>query len=186
MIILGKNSMLNKLVGDLFRKDAWSEENIEDLQGFARLVGNASITLAGVALATVAFVANRLIENPYGIENLVSVVMIILSVVFLFWSFGFSAHAILVMKRSHKFGLTIAASTLTYYLAGIGLFLFFVGLLWLVSAINPLYSVITAIGYFIIAGILLAVSRKLEQSEAAGNTWRGKPSLNARFDAKLS
>lgn len=111
--------MLNKLVGDLFRKDAWNDGNIGDLQDFVKLVANASITLAGIALATVAFVANQLIENPNGIENLVSVVMILLSVVFLFWSFGFSDHAALVKKRSHKLRLTIVASTLTYYLVGI-------------------------------------------------------------------
>ncbi len=119
------------------------------------------------APATVAFVANQLVENPYGFENLVSVVMILLSVVFLFWSFGFSAHAVLAMKQKHRRHLTIAASTRTYYLVGIGLFLFFVGLLWSVSAINSLYSIIAAIGYFMIAGILLGVSSKLEQSEAA-------------------
>jgi hypothetical protein len=44
----------DKLVDDLFRKDACSEENIGDLQDFVKLVANASITLAGIALATVA------------------------------------------------------------------------------------------------------------------------------------
>ncbi len=163
MIILGKNSMLNKLVGDLFRKDAWNEENIGDLQGYLKLIANASMLLAGVALATVAFVANQFTESAYGTENLIGVIMILLSVVFLFWSFGLALHAVLAMKRKYKFRLTIAASALTYYLAGLGLFLFFVGLLWSISAINPLYSVITAIGYFIIAGVLLAVSRNLEE-----------------------
>lgn len=84
MIILGKNSMLNRLVGDLFRKDAWSEGNIGDLQAYLKLIANVSIMLAGIALATVAFVANQLTDNAYGIENLISVVMILLSVVFLF------------------------------------------------------------------------------------------------------
>lgn len=89
-------------------------------------------------------------------------------------------------KRSHKLRLTIAASTLIYCLIGIGLFLFLVRLLWSVNMINPLYSVIAAIGYFLIAGILLGVSSKLEQSEAAGNTLKDKPSLTTRLDAKLS
>lgn len=186
MIFLGKKSMLNKLVGDLFRKDVWNEGNIGDLQDFVKLAANASITLAGIALATVAFVANQLIENPNEIENLVSVVMILLSVIFLFWSFGFSAHAILAMKRKHKLRLTIAASTLTYYLVGIGLFLFFVGLLWSVSVINPLYSVIAAIGYFMIAGILLGLSNKLEQSEASWEASKDELSLNVKLNTKLS
>lgn len=186
MIFLGKKSMLNKLVGDLFRKDAWNEGNIGDLQDFVKLVANVSITLAGIALATVAFVANQLIENPYGIENLVSVVMILLSVVFLFWSFGFSAHAVLTMKRKHRLHLTVAASMLTYYLVGIGLFLFFVGLLWSVSVINPLYSMIAAIGYFMIAGMLLGISSKLEQSEAAGDASKDESSLRAKLNTKLS
>lgn len=90
------------------------------------------------------------------------------------------------MKQKYNLRLTITASTLTYYLAGIGLFLFFVGLLWSVSAINPLYSVITAIGYFIIAGTLLAVSRKLERSEAAGNTSKDESSLNVKLNTELS
>lgn len=135
------------------------------MQDFVKLIANASITFAGIALATVAFVANQLIENPYEIENLVSVVMILLSIVFLFWSFGFSAHAVLVMNRSHKLRLTIVASTLTYHLVDIGLFLFFVGLLWSVSMINPLHSTVAAIGYFVIAGVLIGVSSKLERSE---------------------
>lgn len=185
MIILGKKSMLNKLVGDLFRKDAWSQENIGDLQDFVKLVANVSITLAGVALATVAFVANQLVENPNGIENLVSVVMILLSVVFLFWSFGFSAHAVLAMKRKHRLSLTVAASTLTYYLVGIGLFLFFVGLLWSVSVINPLYSIIAAIGYFMIAGILLSISSKLERLEG-GDPQKDESSFNVTLNTKLS
>ncbi len=165
MIFLGKKSMLSKLVADLFRKDAWNEENIGDLQDFVKLIANGSTTLAGIALATVAFVANQLIANLYGIESLISVVMILLSVVFLFWSFGFSVHADLAMKRKHKLPLTVAASALTYYLVGMGLFLFFVGLLWSVSVINPLYSMIASIGYFMIAGILIVVSSKLEQPE---------------------
>lgn len=81
--------------------------------------------------------------------------------------------------------MTIAASTLTYYLVGIGLFLFFVGLLWSVSVINPLYSVIAAIGYFMIAGILLGVSSKLEQSEVIGDASKDGSSLNARLNTKL-
>jgi hypothetical protein len=43
--------------------------------------------------------------------------------------------------------------------------------------INPLYSIIAAVGYFVIAGILIGVSSKLEQSEAAaaGNALKINP-----------
>jgi hypothetical protein len=178
MIILGKNSMLNKLVGDLFRKDAWNDGNIGDLQNYLRLVANASITLAGIALATVAFFSNQFTDNSHLTENLVSVVMILLSVVFLFWSFGFALHAVLAIKRENKFRLTIAASNLTYYFAGIGLFLFFGGLIWSVSVINPLFSIIAAIGYFVIAGMLFMVGRKLELSEVGDTMKIGSPHLS--------
>jgi hypothetical protein len=89
------------------------------------------------------------------------------------------------MKRKHKLRLTIVASTLTYYLVGIGLFLFFVGLLWSVSVINPLYSLVAAIGYFVIAGMLLGVSSKLEKSEAEGGA-KDESSLDLKLNTKLS
>lgn len=71
-----------KLVGDLEKMHRGRE--ISEICKTFKLAANASITLAGFALPIVAFVANQLIENLNGIENLVSVVMILLSVVFLF------------------------------------------------------------------------------------------------------
>jgi hypothetical protein len=45
------------------------------------------------------------------------------------------------------------------YSAGLGLF-FFLGLLWAVSTINPMFSAIKAIGYFIVTGLLFAVGSR--------------------------
>ena len=60
--------------------------------------------------------------------------------------------------------------------------LFFVGLLWSVSGINPLYTLIAAIGYFMIAGILLGVSSMLEQSEAEGGASKDESSLDVKIN----
>ena len=75
----------------------------------------------------------------------------LLSVVLLFWLFGFSVHALLATKRTHEPRLIMTAfRIMIIYLASLGLFFFFIGLLWAVSTINPMFSAITANWIFIV------------------------------------
>jgi hypothetical protein len=160
MVLFGKKSLLTKLAGGWFGDDTLSKANIDDFRLFINIISNGSMVVAGIDLATVAFIASGVMNNPSNIDIVVGIVMMLLSVVLLFWSFGFSIHTLLGINRTRETQLTMTAFRIMTYLSGLGLFFFLIGLLWAVSMINPLFSVITAIGYFIVTGVLFAVGSR--------------------------
>jgi hypothetical protein len=159
-VLFGKKSFLTKVAGDWFGNDMLSKANVDDVRLFINIISNGSMVVAGIDLATVAFVTSGVINNPSNVDFVVGIVMMLLSVVLLFWSFGFSVHTLLGINRTPETQLVMIAFRIMTYLSGLGLFFFLIGLLWAVSTINPLFSVITAIGHFIVTGVLFAVGNR--------------------------
>lgn len=160
MVLFGKKSPLTKLAGGWFGNDTLSKANVDDARLFINIISNGSMVVAGIDLATVAFIASGVMNNPSNVDIVVGIVMMLLSVVLLFWSFGFSIHTLLGINRTPGTQLVMTAFRMMTYLSGLGLFFFLIGLLWAVSTINPLFSVITAIGYFIVTGVLFAIGSR--------------------------
>ncbi|MGI0019961.1 MAG: hypothetical protein ACREAY_05785 [Nitrososphaera sp.] len=157
LLLFDKRSLVYQLSADLLSKESWTPETLPDLGHFIRSLVTASTTLASIALATVAFIATGLANLPEAPEKVVGIVMLLLSSVLFFWIFGFTITATLAVRNPQKFELVIKVLKMSYFLNSIATLLFFVGLLWAISIINPLYSIITAIGYFVLIGAMVAI-----------------------------
>jgi hypothetical protein len=158
LLLFYKRSLVYQLSADLLNKETWTVETRDDIGHFIRSLVAATPVLASIALATVAFIATGLANLPETAEKVTGIVMLLLSSVLFFWIFGFAITATLAISNPQKFDHVMKVLKMSYFLNSVATLLFFVGLLWAISTINPLYSIITAVGYFVL--ICLMVTNK--------------------------
>jgi hypothetical protein len=155
LLLYNKRSLVYQLSADLLSKEAWTEETRDDIGHFVRSLVAATPVSASIALATVAFIATGLANLPETVEKVTGVVMLLLSSVLFFWIFGITITATLAISNPQKFDHVMKVMKMSYFLNSVSTHLFFVGFLWAISTINPLYSIITAIGYFVLIRIMV-------------------------------
>ena len=124
---------------------------------------SVSTTFTGVSLTTVAFITALTPHSPQKTEDIIVVIMLSSSVLF-FWSLAFHFIASLPFTTTTKNKVRENQQQLFkhgYALITAGAYLFFMGLLWSLSGINPLYCYTSAIAYFVIFGLLF-ISFRME------------------------
>jgi len=170
-------SLIAELGEELRREEAWrkSDDNTEELRMVARSLVPTSGTLAAIGLATIAF-AVRSPEFAKDINVTVGVAMMLSSSVLFFWSLGMN-FAASVPTRS-KYELNWAAFEHGYGIISLGIYLYFLGLLWALSVLNLWFTRMAALSYFIIFSALVithwAFLRRRKQRKAKEE--RGKDS----------
>lgn len=147
-VVNPKSSPIAILYKFLFEEEGWRRSPDEARQT-ARQLSSITTILAGIALATVAFVTAQTHEEPNRIEGIGGVIMMLISAVLFFWGLGFFNSASipsdtnLNIERMTNFKSGFSCTTF-------GVYLFFSGLLWSVSIVNPWYPIGTFVGYFIL------------------------------------
>lgn len=145
-------------MGEHLRQDkSWSGKNSEEARSQARSLIPVSGTVAGISLATIALATRFANRNQLEDFNAVfGVALMLFSSILLFWSLGmwFTASVPIRADASEPEKdvfpqLNAVAARQGYWLITLGIYTYFLGLVWVLSPLNLWFTLVGALTYFI-------------------------------------
>jgi hypothetical protein len=165
------SSLIYRLNFHVLSPAPWGYDGVEARQS-ARQLSAISTIIAGIALATVAFITSitvgEIMTNAIRIEIGGGILVMLWSAIFAFWGLGMSSSVSEPQPRSKtteeeekKKQERMQAFKNAYFLISFAIYLWFNGLLWALSVLSPFFMLGTAACYFFLFFVLYKHSKKL-------------------------
>jgi len=158
-----KVSLVAAMGKHLRQDESWSAKNSEEARIQARSLIPVSGTVAGVSLATIAFATRLANRNQLeDINAVIGVGLMLFSSILLFWSLGMWFTASVPIRadvsspeKESLAKLNAVAARQGYWLITLGIYTYFLGLVWVLSPLNLWFTLVGALTYFIAFWIVI-------------------------------
>lgn len=137
-----------------FSSEGWvnaGEKELDNIRHSSRQISEISAVLAGVALAALAFI----IEPHIQVVQLVGGLLMLGSAVLFFWAVALHFANSVASKESGMYSARAAVYKRGFLFTSLGVFMFYNGLVWALSALSDWFPIMSAVGYAIIFLIML-------------------------------